>query len=151
MAKYVKGCFYCDHGPDFQDMFYYVCDLKISSVFLAKDQTYRGRSSCMFKPAHYDELYEIPPEQMHEFMDDVAAVAETLKELYQAKKINYAVYGDVVSHFHFNLVPKYPDSPGFGGPFELNPKEKVLLSEEEYRRVIGEISALARRKRGLEL
>ena len=49
-------------------------------------------------------------------------------------KINYAIYGDIVSHFHVHLVPKHRDGLQWGGPF-TDTLPKVTLSAEEFKAV----------------
>ena len=84
-------------------------------------------------------------------MDDVCALAETILELFGADKINYAIYGDEVSHVHFTLCPKYKGKLGWGGPFILFPQEsdKIILSVSEYTERIELISKTVKTKRGL--
>ena len=47
-------------------------------------------------------------------------------------KINYAIYGDLVSHFHVHVVPKQRDGLQWGGPF-TDTLPKVTLGEGEFR------------------
>lgn len=146
----VKGCYYCDQDEGFRSLLFKICDLKASSIFLCKDQTLPGRCTIMFKE-HYNELYEIPKEERDMFIDDVCALAQTIKELFGADKINYAIYGDEVSHVHYTICPKYRGKLGWGEPFVLFPaeKDKVTLTDEEYRERMELIKNAVMKKRGL--
>ena len=93
MGKIQNGCYYCDRDEGFQELLFYVCDLKASKVFLCKDQTLPGRCTIMYKD-HYEEIFQIPKAERALYMDDVCALAETIKELFGADKINYGIYGD---------------------------------------------------------
>ena len=53
-------------------------------------------------------------------------------------KVNYATYGDKVSHLHVHVVPKYENGPDWGGPFK-DDRTPVILSEEEYIRRVEQI------------
>lgn len=130
-----KGCYYCERDAEFQKLLFEVCDLRISKVFLCKDQTLPGRCTIMFAGGHWDELYQIPKPQRDLFMDDVCLLAGTIRTLFGADKINYAIYGDEISHVHFTICPKYRGKLGFGAPFVLFPAERdrVYLTQEEYR------------------
>ena len=101
---------------------------------------------------HYNEIYEIPKADRDEFMDDVCALAQTIKELFGADKINYAIYGDEVTHVHYTICPKYKGKLGWGGPFVLFPeeKDKITLTEEEYKERMKLIGDTVMAKRGVK-
>jgi ATP adenylyltransferase len=82
-------------------------------------------------------LFEMPPGEVHKFISDVTLLSRTLQELFAPDKINYAIYGDVLCHVHFNIVPKYAASPGWGGAFINVPENKLRLSEAEQRERAG--------------
>lgn len=148
--KKEDGCFYCERDTAFQAVLFEICDLKAAKVFLCKDQTLPGRCTIMYKE-HYNEIYQISKVERDEFMDDVCALAETIKELFGADKINYAIYGDEVSHVHYTLCPKYRGELGWGGQFVLFPedKDKIILTDEEYKERMDLIAKTVNAKRGL--
>ena len=121
-------------------------------MFLCKDQTLAGRCTIMFRD-HYSELFEIPKAERDEYMDDVCALAWTIKDLFGADKINYAIYGDEVTHVHYTLCPKYKGRLGWGGPFVLFPeeKDKIILTDEQYRERMELIRKAVMKKRGIGL
>ena len=134
VLNYKKGCYYCERDAAFQELLFELCDLRISKVFLCKDQTLPGRCTIMFDGGHYDELYQIPKAERDLFLDDVCLLAQTIQELFHADKINYAIYGDEVKHVHFTICPKYRGKIGFGEPFVLfpDPAVRIYLKPEEY-------------------
>lgn len=146
----VNQCFYCEQEEEFQKVLFKICDLKASSVFLCKDQMLPGRCTIMYKD-HYNELYQIPKQDRDEYMDDVCALAETIQELFGADKINYAIYGDEVTHVHYTLCPKYKGKLGWGKPFILFPdeKDKITLTESEYKERMELINRTVKMKRGM--
>ena len=146
--KKVDKCFYCERDAEFQSKLFEICDLKTSKIFLCKDQTLPGRCTIMFHE-HYDELFEIPKAERDVYIDDVCALAETIKELFGANKINYAIYGDEVSHVHFTLAPKYRGKIGFGGQFVLFPDDPIFLKDKEYKERMALIGKTVKEKRGI--
>ncbi len=104
--------------------------LSWSDVYLFRDQKHRGRCIVALKE-HRDEIWQLSEEQRNGFFAEVSAVAEAVSRFAQADKINYAIYGDLVSHFHVHVVPKRKDKLQWGGPF-TDTVEKKLLTEEEY-------------------
>ena len=114
-----------------------ICDLSVSTVFLFKEQTYKGRCIVAYKD-HSIELFELSDSELLAFMKDVNKVAATMKKLFGAEKINYGAYSDKLPHLHMHLVPKYVDGPDYGGTFVMNP-QKVYLPEQEYAEMINKI------------
>lgn len=131
------GCLYCERNQVQKDLMIEICDLEVSTVFLFKEQTYKGRCVVAYKK-HDVELYELDDKDLLAFMKDVNKVASTLKKLYNAEKINYGAYSDKLPHLHMHLVPKYMDGTDFGGVFVMNPQQNYL-SESEYEAMINDI------------
>lgn len=115
-----------------------ICDLKVSTVFLFKEQSHPGRCVMAYKD-HVNELFELSEVDRNHFMDDICKVAEVLKQLFAPAKLNYGAYSDKLAHLHFHLVPKYIDGVNYGSTFEMNP-QKTYLSDEEYASLINKIA-----------
>lgn len=131
------GCLYCERNQVQKDLMMEICDLEISTVFLFKEQTYKGRCVVAYKK-HDVELYELDDKELLAFMKDVNKVASILKKLFNAAKVNYGAYSDKLPHLHIHLVPKYTDGTDFGGTFVMNPQQ-VYLSESEYETMINDL------------
>ena len=110
--KKKEGCYYCEQNENFRSLLFRICDLKASTVFLCRDQTLPGRCTIMFKD-HNDESFQIPKEEREEFVDDMCALAETIRELFGADKINYGIYGDEVTCACYRL-PQIPGEAWMG-------------------------------------
>ena len=76
-------------------------------------------------------VFGLSEEEQKVFFKSLSEVASVLKKIFHADKINYAIYGDLVSHFHVHIVPKKKDGPEWGIPF-TDMKEKIYLTNEEY-------------------
>ncbi|GHV15609.1 HIT family protein [Bacteroidia bacterium] len=134
-----NDCLYCNKNQTQKDLMIEICDLKVSTVFLFREQTYHGRCIVAYKD-HATELYELEGEALLAYMEDVNKVAKVMKELFNPVKVNYGAYSDKLPHLHFHLIPKYPDGPDFGGTFTMNP-QKVYLSDEEYKEMVISIKS----------
>jgi diadenosine tetraphosphate (Ap4A) HIT family hydrolase len=88
-----------------------------------------------------DELFHLDRDTLQRFTRDVARAAAALQRAFEPDKINYAIYGDLVPHLHYHIVPKYRNGPGWGEPFALHPPAQNYLAEEGYREIIGAIKA----------
>ncbi len=135
----MTDCFYCQKDQRLHDLMIEIAQLDASTVFLFKEQTYRGRCLVAYK-GHVNELFELSDADRNAFMKDVARVAGAMSKAFGAKKINYGAYSDKLAHLHFHLIPKYVDGPSYGSTFEMNP-QKVYLSDAEYADLIAEVKA----------
>ncbi len=137
MATPISTCLYCQNNETLHSLMIKICDLKVSQLFLFKEQSHVGRCNVVYKD-HTVEFHELSDEQRTNFMDDVATVGKAIASAFNPDKINYGAYADTISHLHMHVVPKYKDGYGFGGVFEMNP-QKVMLSDAEYSEVIEKI------------
>ena len=108
-------------------------ELQWSDVYLFNDQKHKGRCVVALK-GHHDEMFELDDEQRSGFFAEVSLMAHAIANYTKADKINYAIYGDIDSHFHVHLVPKHRDGLQWGGPF-TDTLPKVTLSAEEFKAV----------------
>ena len=132
-----NDCFYCTQNEALTNLMIKICNLDHSTLYLFKDQRYAGRCVLDFSN-HKEELFELTEEEQISFTRALSKTAKTLKELFHADKINYAVYGDLVSHFHVHIVPKTKNGPEWGIPF-TDTKDNVLLTDSEYKERIEKI------------
>ncbi|SHG03125.1 HIT family protein [Dysgonomonas macrotermitis] len=132
-----NDCLYCNKNQTQKDLMIEICELSVSTVFLFKEQTYKGRCVIAYKD-HNVELYQLSPEELLAFMTDVNKVAATLAKLYSPAKINYGAYSDKLPHLHIHLAPKYVDGADYGSTFVMNP-QKVYLTDPEYTEMINSI------------
>lgn len=130
-------CGYCMRGELLDKFGIFVCDLKVSSLILFKEQSKRGRFIVAYKD-HISEIVNLSKEERDAFMDDVDKVAKAIHKTFKPDKLNYGMFGDTGKHLHIHLVPKYNDGDEWGGIFQMNPA-KVYLKEEEYQDIIDKI------------
>ena len=126
-------CFYCTKDQRLLDLMIPMAEMTWSNIYLFRDQKHRGRCVVALKE-HKDEIFQLTPEQRSGFFAEVSLVAHAIANYTKADKINYAIYGDIVSHFHVHLVPKHRDGLQWGGPF-TDTLPKVTLSAEEFKAV----------------
>lgn len=128
---------YCMEDERRDNLMIEIGKLSVSTVFLFKEQTYRGRCNVVYKD-HVKELFQLDEDELNAYMKDVKKVAEAINKAFQPNKINYGAYGDTLHHLHMHLVPKYEGKENWGSTFEMNPG-KTYLTEEEYQETIEKI------------
>lgn len=139
----LPDCFYCRKDQRLHDLMIEITPLKVSTLYLFKEQTYRGRCVVAYR-SHINELFELPDTELALFTQDVANAARAMKNSLGAAKINYGAYSDKLPHLHMHLVPKYQDGPGWGTTFTMMPDPKQFLTAEESTALIEKIKACLR-------
>ncbi|RXZ82013.1 HIT family protein [Paenibacillaceae bacterium] len=134
-------CIYCLQDERLARLMLPVCSLDAADIYLFRDQLHRGRCVVALNK-HYRELHELPEATLRQFMSSVARTAQALQDIFAPDKLNYAIYGDIVDHLHFHLVPKYNEGPDWGQPFQTSSASASLLADEDYR----ELSETIRRQ-----
>lgn len=132
-----KECLYCTNNETLHDLMIEICHLRVSRVFLFKEQTYHGRCLVAYDH-HVNDLNQLSDEERNAFMADVADTTRAMQRLFNPEKINYGAFSDTLSHLHFHLAPKYVGGPDYPGLFRMNPKE-VYLTDEEYAKMVADI------------
>lgn len=135
----MNPCIYCAKDERLDQLMIEIGQLRVSTLFLFKEQTYRGRVVVALNE-HEREMFHLSDERRQLLMADVAQAAAAVERAFQPGKINYGAYGDTMPHVHFHIVPKYEGGPSWGKPFEMNPGQ-VYFSEDEYADLIRDIQA----------
>lgn len=136
----LPDCLYCRKDQRLLDLMIEVAPLSVSTLYLFKEQTHRGRCVVAYR-AHVNELFELPDSELSLFMRDVARAAQAIKKAFGPTKINYGAYSDKLPHLHMHVVPKYAGGAAWGSPFEMMPANKQLLTDAEYLSMITTIKA----------
>ena len=134
-----QNCAYCMRGDLLDKFGIYICDLRVSSLILFKEQSKPGRVIVAYKD-HVSEMVDISEEERNAFIADVNQAALALHKAFKPGKVNYGAYGDTGCHLHFHLVPKYEGEFEYGGVFAMNPGQ-TYLTDEQYAEMIEKIKA----------
>jgi len=136
----LPDCQYCRKDQRLDDLMIEIAPMQVSTLYLFKEQTYRGRCVVAYRH-HINELFELSDAERDLFMADVARAAKAMQAAFNPAKINYGAYSDKLPHLHFHLVPKYRDGPSWGAPFTMMPEPKQLLGSADYAGLIAAIKA----------
>lgn len=136
----LPDCQYCRKDQRLDDLMIEIAPMQVSTLYLFKEQTYRGRCVVAYR-YHINELFELSDAERDRFMQDVARAAKAIQDAFNPAKINYGAYSDKLPHLHFHLVPKYRDGPSWGAPFTMMPEPKQLLGSADYAGLIAAIKA----------
>jgi diadenosine tetraphosphate (Ap4A) HIT family hydrolase len=120
MAGPASACSACGgRWPDPADR---ISELRESILYLHTDQFFPGWSVLVLR-RHATELYDLMRDERARVMDEVSDVARALKLAFDARKVNYALFGNVVPHMHWHLIPRLASDPA--------PREPVFAVSHE--------------------
>lgn len=131
-------CMYCTENEKLDSLMIYVADLKVSKLYLFKEQTYYGRCVIAYKD-HNVELCDLSDQDSELFIEDIKTVGKAITKAVQPAKVNYGMFSDKLPHLHVHVVPKQLDGYSYGGTFEMNVEPPKYLSEDEYKQIINTI------------
>ncbi|MDP1644324.1 MAG: HIT family protein [Thiobacillus sp.] len=66
--------------------------------------------------AHVKEMTDLPAAGQQALLRVVLATETALREVVQPDKVNLASLGNVVSHLHWHVIPRFTDDPHFPNP-----------------------------------
>lgn len=134
----VDGCYYCVGDQRLQEWMIKIADLRVSTLHLFKEQTYRGRCLLSFK-GHKSELFHLNSEELTLYMLDLVQAARAIQKACNPAKLNYGAFSDKLAHLRFHIVPKYKEGYSWGSTFEMMPGNMIWLSDGEYERLVKSI------------
>ncbi len=118
------GCLVCDrikqiHNGTNQ---YFVAELPSGYAVLGDFQFYPGYTVLLSK-LHAVELHELGEAGRMQFLRDMAVVAEAVYRAFNPLKLNYELLGNLDSHMHWHIFPRYAHDPDPKNPVSVIPPE----------------------------
>ncbi|RYN13307.1 diadenosine tetraphosphate (Ap4A) hydrolase and other HIT family hydrolase [Bifidobacterium animalis subsp. animalis] len=112
---------------------YFVKELKTGYVVLGDNQHFRGYTLFLCKK-HTTELFYLDKNFATEFMEEMVEVAKSVKNAFNAEKMNYECLGQGDAHLHWHLFPRISgDIENYGnqgkGPVWWYPMDKMYNDE----------------------
>lgn len=94
----------------------HVGTLSCSSLYLPKNQTYRGHCILVLDLRHATRLDQLTRQEWQRFCDDLYAAQHAIERVVRADHMNVATLGNLMPHLHWHIVPRYESDPRWGGP-----------------------------------
>ena len=76
-----KDCLYCTNTETLHNLMIEICHLRVSRLFLFKEQTYHGRCLVAYD-GHVNDLNELSDEERNNFMADVAQATRDMQKVF---------------------------------------------------------------------
>lgn len=123
----------------------WIGDLSISTLFLFRDQRFRGYCILSFAPYDATRLDDLSDAEYHQFMGDLRLSSRAIRAAFTPDHMNYELLGNSNPHLHWHIVPRYRDDPRWGRPiWEDYPRgeftiNRQMLSEADYAAYVQRI------------
>ncbi len=137
-------CPFCAPRENFDAFLIEVAPLTVSTLYLDRNQTYRGQCVLVFDPRHAEGLETLSPAEFDAFARDLRVAARALTAVCDPDLMNYASLGNIVRHLHWHLVPRYESDPRWGAPIYTSSLAEMLetrLEDVEYEAIVSTIRA----------
>lgn len=132
------------HPKDNDDLLW-IAELPVSTLYLYRDQRFRGYCILSFAPWDATSLESLSDDEYHQFARDLRTASKAVRSACQPDHMNYELLGNSNPHLHWHIVPRYKTDPRWGQPiwegwprneFKLN---RYTLKENEYTDLIHTI------------
>ena len=112
----MNNCSLCRPRPASNAHTLEIAPLSISTLYLNRDQRFRGYSLLLFDARHATGLEELSGAEYNAFMADLRRAAQAVRAAVHPDHMNYECLGNSSPHLHWHLVPRYRADPRWGHP-----------------------------------
>jgi diadenosine tetraphosphate (Ap4A) HIT family hydrolase len=105
--------------PETNEHWDFIAPLSVSSLYLATNQTYRGRSQLIFDRRHAARPEELTRDEWLAFAADLFAAHNAIMRVVRADHVNIESLGNIVPHLHWHIIPRCRTDPRWGLPVWL--------------------------------
>lgn len=130
-----KNCPLCAPRERYTEFIYFVKKLSISTIYLSKNQAYRGTVALVFDGSHTVSISQLTEQQWQQFSADIRVTEAAVQQAFTPDHINVESLGNSVPHLHFHLIPRYKSDARWGHPIwttERKDMPDLRLAEYEY-------------------
>lgn len=125
------------------DNLFFIKQLAVSSLYLDKNQIYRGHCVLVYNPKHIVRIDQLSNAEWHVMASDIQLAEIGIYNAMQPDHINVESLGNVVAHLHWHITPRYKTDCRWGSAIWTTTPEEMLikrLATEEYTRLADKIS-----------
>ena len=120
----------------------HVATLSCSSLYLPKNQTYRGHCILVLDLRHATRPDQLARQEWQRFCDDLYVAQHAIESVVRADHMNVATLGNLMPHLHWHIVPRYENDPRWGGPIwtsDLADMPDTRLEDADYAALLKQL------------
>lgn len=139
-----QGCPLCAPRPAETAYYRQVCTLGLSSVYLSRNEVYRGTCTVVYDPAHVTRPGELDRSTWLQLCTEIQQVESAIMQLLRPDHVNVALLGNEVPHLHAWIIPRNASDPRWGAPIWTTRREEmpnVPMTEAATAALAGELAA----------
>ncbi len=102
-----------------------VASLSVSSLYLTKNQTYRGQCQLVFDPRHVARMDQLSRPEWAALAADLHLAQQAVMRAVRPDHLNIESLGNVVPHLHWHIIPRYKGDPKWGEPVWMTPLDSM--------------------------
>jgi diadenosine tetraphosphate (Ap4A) HIT family hydrolase len=139
-----EGCPLDAPRPLSNDHWDFVVALSVSSLYLSKNQTYRGHCQLIFDPRHVARVDQLSAVEWNALSADLFKAQAAIMRTVGADHLNVESLGNVVPHVHWHIVPRYRGDLRCGSPIWVTSLDDMIdtrLPAEEQQALVEQLKA----------
>ncbi len=128
-------CPLCLPRPIYTGYHYFVRRMTVSSLYLSRDQTYRGASTLVYDPRHVVRIDQFSSQEWQQFATDIQVAESAVYRVFKPDHVNVESLGNTVPHLHFHILPRYKVDGRWGRPIWMTHRGEMperRLADSEY-------------------
>lgn len=129
--------------PENNEFVYFVRRLSASSLYLDRNQAYRGHCVLIYDLGHATRIDQLSAEQWLALAADIQTAETAIFRTFQPDHMNVESLGNVMPHLHWHLIPRFKSDGRWGGPIWTTKPEEMPredLEAHEYRALASRIN-----------
>lgn len=137
-----ENCPFCMPREEANAFYDFVLTLDVSSLYLLKNQAYRGHCVLIYDVRHAVRPDHLSLAEWSAYGADLHRVVKPLMDVCGADHINVEMMGNQMPHLHWQVVPRYKTDRRWGMPIWTSTADElhqVRLKEKERARFITEL------------
>jgi len=108
-----------------------IAGLAVSTLFLKRDQRYRGACVLVYAAGHVASIDRLSADAFDAAMRDLHRAARAVVAAVAPDHVNYLSLGNVVPHLHWHIVPRYRDDGRWGRATGDEPEVRLPDAEAD--------------------
>ncbi|MEZ5500997.1 MAG: HIT family protein [Steroidobacteraceae bacterium] len=121
---------------------------RVTTLYLDRDQTYRGHVVLIFTPRHVARLDQLSLQEWLDLAADLYAAQRAVVKVVAPDHVNTESLGNVVAHLHWHVFPRYRADPRWRQPVWMtnaSDMPRQQLAEQEFLDLAAAIGAALER------